>query len=166
MRKFTLFFVWIVLMTANTNDLFAQVLVASKGNRVLQFEKDKKYHFMYFDSAGMPVSIKARLSFIGKDSLVLTGKKKTVQIPLRELFEVSHYRSTGAVIGASAQFLAGSALSIALLNNGESGFVRGLLIATGGLYAIDAILQIAGVSTIGSFAAQPNIRRGFTFKIK
>lgn len=166
MRKFTLFFVWIVLMTANTNDLLAQVLVATKGNRVLQFEKDKKYHFMYFDSAGMPVSIKARLSFIGNDSLVLTGKKKTVQIPLRELFEVSDYRSAGAYIGASAQLLAGSALSIVFLNHGESGFLTSLLIASGGLYAIDAILQMVGISTFGTFAPQPNIIKGFTFEIK
>jgi hypothetical protein len=121
---------------------------------------------MYFDSAGMPVSMKATLGFTGRDSLVLTGKKKTVQIPLRDLFEVSHYRSTGAYIGASAQLLAGSALSIVFLNHGEPGFLRSLLIASGGLYAIDAILQMVGISTFGTFAQQPNIRRGFTFKIK
>lgn len=156
----------IFLMTSTVQCVFSQVLTATRGSRSLQFEKDKKYHFMYFDSAGMPVSMKATLGFIGRDSLVLIGKKKTVQIPLRELFEVSDYRSAGAYIGASAQLLAGSALSIVFLNHGESGFLTSLLIASGGLYAIDAILQMVGISTFGTFAAQPNIRRGFTFKIK
>jgi hypothetical protein len=52
------------------------------------------------------------------------------------------------------------------LNHGEPGFLRSLLIASGGLYAIDAILQMVGISTFGTFAQQPNIRRGFTFKMK
>lgn len=166
MKKLVCLFTCILLWMSMTNEGLSQVLTATKGDRIITFQKNKKYIFHYFDSTGMPASMKAKLSFANQETLILEGRKQTIQVPVNELEKVNHYRSTGNVLGAVLQLILGPSLTISLIDLGGSGTLNTLFIISGVITTVDGILLLTGIQRSGYYGPNPSKRRGFTFEIK
>ena len=166
MKKSLFILGYLFLMIATVQSVFSQVLTATKGDRIITFQMNKKYRFHYFDSTGMPASMKAKLSFANQETLILEGRKQTIQVPVSELEKVNHYRSTGNILGAVLQLLLGPSLTISLIDLGGSGTLNTLFIISGVITTVDGILLLTGIQGSGYYGPNPSKRRGFTFEIK